>query len=190
ERARGKSVLNLFGYTGAFSVFAAAAGARSTDTVDIAGAAIDTARQNFECNHLSTAKSEFHIIDAFAFLTRAIERGDRWDIVISDPPSFARSRDAVPTALHAYRRLHKLASAVTTPGGLLCAASCSSHVGKADFLKSIEEGARLAGRRWALDSFHGAAFDHPTMAAFPEGDYLKFAIGRVQGPTRHSFPEA
>jgi 23S rRNA (cytosine1962-C5)-methyltransferase len=65
------------------------------------------------------------------------------------------------------------------PGGLLCAASCSSHLSEADFLASIEAGASQAGRHWALDGLFGAAFDHPTLAAFPEGDYLKFAMGRV-----------
>ena len=179
ERARGASVLNLFGYTGGFSIHAAAAGARSTDTVDIARPAIEAARRNFELNHLSLAHARFHVCDAFAFLTAAIERGDRWDIVISDPPSFARNKDAVPAAWQSYRRLHRLAATVTMPGGLLCAASCSSHLGKDDFLKSIEAGARLAGRQWVLESWSGAAFDHPNLPAFPEGDYLKFAIGRL-----------
>ena len=179
ERARGASVLNLFGYTGGFSLHAAVAGARSTDTVDVAGAAVEVARRNFELNHLSLADAEFHVSDAFAFLTAAIERGDHWDIVISDPPSFARSKDAVPAACRAYRRLHRLAAAVTMPGGLLCAASCSSHLSKSDFLKSIEAGARLADRRWVLEGWHGAAFDHPSLPAFPQGDYLKFAIGRL-----------
>jgi 23S rRNA (cytosine1962-C5)-methyltransferase len=179
ERARGKSVLNLFGYTGGFAVHAAVAGARSTDTVDVARPAIEAARRNFELNDLPMDRARFHTRDAFAFLEDAIERGDRWDIVISDPPSFAPKKDAVPAARHAYQRLHRLASAVTVPGGLLCAASCSSHFGKDDFLASIETGARHAGRRWVFEALHGAAFDHPVLAAFPEGDYLKFAIGRV-----------
>ena len=179
ERARGASVLDLFGYTGGFSIHAAAAGARSTDTVDVARAAIEAARRNFERNHLSLAHAKFHVSDVFAFLTAAVERGDHWDIVISDPPSFAASKDAVPAALQAYRRLHGLAAAVTMPDGLLCAASCSSHVGKKDFLKSIEAGARLADRRWLIEGCYGAAFDHPSLAAFPEGEYLKFAIGRL-----------
>jgi 23S rRNA (cytosine1962-C5)-methyltransferase len=178
KRAHGASVLNLFGYTGGFSLHAAAAGARSTDTVDISTAAIETARRNFELNHLSLADARFHATDAFDFLTAAIERGERWDIVISDPPSFARNKDAAPAALAAYRRLHRLAAAVTTPGGLLCAASCSSHVGRDDFLASIEAGAHLAERKWELEACYGAAFDHPTLPAFPEGDYLKFALGR------------
>ena len=179
ERAHGKSVLNLFGYTGGFAVHAAVAGARSTDTVDMAKPAIEAARRNFELNDLSMDRARFHALDAFAFLKSAMGRGDRWDIVISDPPSFAPKKDAVPAARQAYQRLHKLASAVTASGGLLCASSCSSHFGKDDFLASIAAGARQAGRRWAFEALYGAAFDHPVLPAFPEGEYLKFAIGRV-----------
>lgn len=179
-RARGKSVLNLFGYTGGFAVHAAVAGARRTDTVDVAKPAIEAARRNFELNDLPMDRAGFHAVDAFAFLTAAIERGDRWDIVISDPPSFAPKKEAVPAARRAYQRLHRLASAVTAPGGLLCASSCSSHFGKDAFLASIEAGGRQAGRRWAFEAVYGAAFDHPVLPAFPEGDYLKFAMGRVR----------
>jgi 23S rRNA (cytosine1962-C5)-methyltransferase len=180
ERARGKSVLNLFGYTGGFALHAAAAGARSTDTVDMARPAIEAARRNFELNNLPVDRAGFHALDAFEFLAAAIERGDHWDIVVSDPPSFAPKKDAVPAARQAYTRLHGLASAVTAAGGLLCASSCSSHFGKDDFLASIEAGARQAGRRWDFEALFGAAFDHPVLPAFPEGDYLKFAIGRVR----------
>ena len=180
ERARGKSVLDLFGYTGGFALHAAVAGARSTDTVDMARPAIAAARRNFELNKLPMDRARFHALDVFAFLMAAIERGDRWDIVISDPPSFASKKDAVPAARRAYQRLHKLASAVTAPGGLLCASSCSSHFGQDDFLTTIEAGVHQAGRFWVLDSLHGAAFDHPVLPAFPEGDYLKFAIGRLR----------
>jgi Predicted SAM-dependent methyltransferases len=80
ERARGKSVLNLFGYTGGFAIYAAAAGARSTDTVDVAKPAIEAARRNFELNQLPLANAGFHEADAFAFLGAAVGRGDRWDI--------------------------------------------------------------------------------------------------------------
>ena len=179
ELARGKSVLNLFGYTGGFSVHAAANGARRTDTVDLARPAIEAARRNFALNRLSDADAGFHAVDAFAFLAAAVERGDQWDIVVSDPPSFAPRKDAVPAARKAYERLHGLAASVTRPGGWLCASSCSSHFGKEQFLHSIDAGARRAGRRWALEGLHGAAFDHPVLPAFPEGDYLKFAVGRV-----------
>jgi 23S rRNA (cytosine1962-C5)-methyltransferase len=180
ERARGKSLLNLFGYTGGFALHAAVAGAHTTDTVDMAKPVIEAARRNFELNDLPIDRARFHALDAFEFLTAAVGRGDRWDIVVSDPPSFASKKGAVPAARQAYQRLHKLAAAVTAPGGLLCASSCSSHLGTDDFLKTIERGARQAGRHWKFEALHGAGFDHPVMPAFPEGDYLKFAIGRVR----------
>lgn len=175
--ARDKSVLNLFGYTGGFALHAAAAGAIRTDTVDLAAPAIEAARHNFQLNGFSIEHAGLHVADAFEFLSDAIERGEQWDIVISDPPSFAPRKDAIPAARHAYRRLHRLAATVVKPGGLLCAASCSSHFGKEEFLRSIETGAGDAGRRWSLETLTGAAFDHPAIPAFPEGDYLKFAIG-------------
>jgi 23S rRNA (cytosine1962-C5)-methyltransferase len=179
ERAAGKSVLNLFGYTGGFSVHAALAGARRTDTVDVATPAIDAARRNFELNRLPLDDAGFHASDAFAFLASATGRGEKWDIVVSDPPSFAPRKDAVAAAREAYTRLHQRAAAVTERDGLLCAASCSSHIGREEFLATVDAGVRQAGRRWHLESVHGAAFDHPVLAAFPEGDYLKFVMGRV-----------
>jgi 23S rRNA (cytosine1962-C5)-methyltransferase len=177
--AEGQRVLNLFGYTGGFSVHAAMAGAERTDTVDIAKPAIEAARANFERNGLNLETAGLHAVDAFEFLTGALQRGDEWDIVISDPPSFAPRKDAVAAAIAAYTRLHRLAAAVTRPGGLLCAASCSSHMPAAAFIETVEAGAMQAGRRWDLEALHGAAFDHPILEAFPEGDYLKFAIGHV-----------
>ena len=178
--ARGRTLLNLFGYTGGFSVHAALGGASHTDTVDLAAPAIEAARRNFERNGLPLTNAGFHVGDAFAFLEDAASRGQQWDIVVSDPPSFAPRRGAVPAASKAYQRLHRLAATVTRPGGLLCAASCSSHFGRDEFLASIEAGVRRAGRGWRLESLHGAAFDHPVLPAFPEGDYLKFAIGTVR----------
>ncbi len=190
ELANGKSVLNLFGYTGGFSIYAAAAGARRTDTVDLAKPAIEAAQRNFALNGVSLENAGFHATDAFAFLADAAARGDQWEIVVSDPPSFAPKKEALPAARLAYQRLHRLAASVVAPGGLLCAGSCSSHLTKEEFLKSIAAGARQAGRRWVFESLHGAGFDHPVLAAFPEGDYLKFAIGRVlsSSATRPSSP--
>ncbi|RPH49004.1 MAG: class I SAM-dependent rRNA methyltransferase [Planctomycetota bacterium] len=180
RRASGKSVLNLFGYTGAFSLYAARGGARSTDTVDSARPAIAAARRNFERNGLPTGTAGFHAEDAFDFLEEAAKAGRRWDLVISDPPSFAPNAGARENARRAYTRLHRLACAVTARGGLLCAASCSSHVDRKEFLATVEAGAAKAGRRFGLERTKGAGFDHPVLSAFPEGDYLKFAIGTVR----------
>lgn len=182
-RARGLGVLNLFGYTGGFSLYAAAGGARRTDTVDLARPAIAAARENFVRNGLSVepAVAGFHAADAFEFLTAARDRGERFELVISDPPSFAKNRAGLAAALAAYRKLHALAAAVVAPGGMLCAASCSSQVNRRDFVASVEAGAHAAGRTFDLEELRGAGFDHPVIPAFPEGEYLKLAIGRVRG---------
>jgi 23S rRNA (cytosine1962-C5)-methyltransferase len=181
--ARGCRVLNLFGYTGGFSIYAAAGGALETTTVDVAAPAIAAARDNFARNGLPLERAHFVAGDAFDYLERAARQSAdgaaRFELVISDPPSFAPSGKALERALGAYKRLHRLAAAVTTPGGRLCAASCSSHVGREAFLRTVEEGAAAAGRRFVLESVTGAGLDHPTLPAFPEGDYLKFAVGTV-----------
>ena len=122
----------------------------------------------------------FHAVDAFEFLEGAAKRGELFGLVISDPPAFAKNRAGLRTALAAYRRLHALASSVVEPGGILCAASCSSQVDKKTFLASVDAGAKAAGRRFTLEELRGAGFDHPVLPAFPEGEYLKFAIGRVR----------
>lgn len=179
RRAAGLSVLNLFGASGGFSLAAALGGARSTDTVDSARAAIGAARRNFALNGLPADRAGFHVADAFEFLEEASARKRAWDLVITDPPSFAPSRGARENARRAYTRLHRLATSVTAKGGLLCAGSCSSHFGREEFLASVEAGAAKAGRRFVLERVCGAGFDHPVLPAFPEGDYLKFAIGRV-----------
>lgn len=175
--APGRRVLNLFGYTGGFSIYAAAGGARATVTVDAAAAAITAARRNFERNRLALDAAGFVAGDAFAYLERAARARERFDLVICDPPSFAPSRRALAAGLRAYRRLHRLSAAVTAPGGMLCAASCSSHVDREAFLATVRDGARDAGRRFELRELRGAGPDHPVVAQFPEGDYLKFAVG-------------
>jgi 23S rRNA (cytosine1962-C5)-methyltransferase len=179
-RARKKSVLNLFGYTGGFSIHAACAGATRTDTVDIAKPAMTAARRNFECNGLDLANAGLHASDAFDFLEKAIGQQETWDIVISDPPSFAPSKDSVAAARRSYLRLHRLAAQVVKPGGLLLAASCSSHLARDEFLTLVKTGVHQAGRRFMLESYSGAGLDHPTLPVFPEGDYLKCALGKVQ----------
>lgn len=180
QHASGRRVLNLFGYTGGFSVYAAAGGATETTTVDLSAGAVASARKNLLANHLPVQHgTQLVVSDAFAFLAAARKRGQRWDLVISDPPSFAPRQSALPEALRAYRRLHQACAAVTEPGGLLCAASCSSHVGAAAFVESVEAGCADAGRRFTLKELRGAGADHPVVAQFPEGSYLKFAAGTV-----------
>jgi 23S rRNA (cytosine1962-C5)-methyltransferase len=179
QHARGKRVLNLFGYTGGFSVHAAAAGARRTDTVDIAAPAIDSARRNFEHNSLPVEKHGFWAIDAFEFLENAAQSGQTWDIVICDPPSFAPRQTALGAAASAYTKLHRMSAAVVAPGGFLCAASCSSHVRRDHFLQLVQDGVTAAKRRHTVLENRGSGIDHPVIPAFPEGDYLKFVMSRL-----------
>ena len=179
-RAQNKSVLNLFGYTGGFSIHAACAGAARTDTVDVAKPAIAAARRNFERNGLDLASAGLHASDAFDFLEKAIAQHASWDIVISDPPSFAPSKASLAAARRSYLRLHRMAAQVVKPGGLLLAASCSSHLARNEFLTLVKTGVHQAGHRYELEAYTGAGLDHPTLPVFPEGDYLKCALGRVQ----------
>jgi 23S rRNA (cytosine1962-C5)-methyltransferase len=175
--SRGKTLLNLFSYTGGFSLHAAAAGATQVTSVDIAPNAHATAQASFRAAGIDARGHEFVTADVFAFLSRAKETGRTWDIVVSDPPSFAPNKKSVARALAAYRGLHRAASQVLAAGGTLCAASCSSHVDAEMFLTTLDDAA-LAPRRLAVCELHGPPADHPTLAGWPEGRYLKLAILR------------
>ena len=177
--ARGRRVLNVFAYTGGFSVAAALGGAARVTTVDLAGPAVDAARRNFERNGLDPAAHEFVTQDAFDLLAELAQAPPRFELIVLDPPSFAPSRKAVPRALKAYEKLNELALRALPPGGLLATASCSSHVREADFLAVLATAARRARRRFAVAGVHGAGPDHPIRLGFPEGRYLKFVYGRV-----------
>lgn len=166
RHAAGQRVLNLYCYTGGFSLHAALGGAAQVTSVDIAAPAIADLQRNVELTGL--APQEAIAEDAFAFLARAQQRRRTWDLVICDPPSFAPSEKAKGAALAAYRRLAAAALSVTEPGGRLAVASCSSHVTEADLLASCPP--------LRVRALTGAASDHPVLAAFPEGRYLKFAF--------------
>ena len=171
RHAAGHTVLNVFSYTGGFSLHAALGGATRVTSVDIAAPAIAGLEGNVRRSGLSTEAHEGVAQDAFDFFARARQRGRRWDLVIVDPPSFAPSEKAKPAALAAYRKLAVQALAVTEPGGRFALASCSSHVTEGDLL-GLAEG--LGDLRLRLAA--GGASDHPVLPAFPEGRYLKFLL--------------
>jgi 23S rRNA (cytosine1962-C5)-methyltransferase len=180
ELAAGRRVLNVFGYTGGFSVGAGLGGASHVTTVDLAVPALETAQAHWELNQLPPTGHEGVAADAFEFLAQASTRRNWWDVVIVDPPSFATSQVAVPKAIAAYQKLIGGAAAVTTPDGLLAAASCSSHVKLDQFLSACEEGISLARRRATVLHMGGQPADHPTPLALPEFRYLKFVLMRVE----------
>jgi 23S rRNA (cytosine1962-C5)-methyltransferase len=175
ELAAGRRVLNLFSYAGGFSLHAAIRGAAHVTSVDTATAAHATAQASFRAAGVDPGGHAFVSADVKAFLDAARARGDRWDLIVSDPPSFASNERALSRALSAYRALHRGCADVLAPGGVLCAASCSSHVDAPAFLSTLDDTA-LGGRTLSLLELRGPGADHPTLAAFPEGRYLKFAI--------------
>ncbi|WP_437677395.1 class I SAM-dependent rRNA methyltransferase [Sorangium sp. So ce131] len=170
-----RRALNLFSYAGGFSVAAALGGAGRVTSVDSASAAHATAQRTFRENGVDPAAHEFVTADAFDFLEKARARGDRYDLIVSDPPSFAPSERAKPRALGAYRRLHTAVARVLEPGGVLCAASCSSHISMEDFLGTLDD-ATLERDDLRVRALHGQPEDHPTLPAWWEGRYLKFVV--------------
>ncbi|MBS2018449.1 MAG: class I SAM-dependent rRNA methyltransferase [Deltaproteobacteria bacterium] len=169
-------VLNLFSYTGGFSQRAALAGGAVT-SVDIAAKAHATAQKSFALAKLELAKHAFVAADAFAWLAEAKRRGQRFDVVISDPPSFAPNERSKARAIGAYRQLHRACADVLAPGGHFVAASCSSHITAEDFVETLDDAA-LGRSDLRLQELHGPPPDHPTLPRFVEGRYLKLAILR------------
>jgi 23S rRNA (cytosine1962-C5)-methyltransferase len=170
-------VLNLYGYTGGFSVAAGLGGAVHVDTVDIAAPAIETAVATWAANGLDPSAHDGHVADAPAYLASA--REIRFDLVVADPPSFAPRESARAAALESYEKLHAACLGVLGASGLYLAASCSSHVGRADFDATLREGTARAKRTAQILGTWGAPADHPRLASFPEGDYLKVTLARV-----------
>lgn len=174
--SRDRSVLNLFSYTGGFSIAAALGGATRVTSVDTAAAAIEGARDNFSLNGVDPGEHEFAAEDAFAYLDRCAADDRTFDLVICDPPSFAPRKQAVTNALRAYTRLHRQALRRVARGGLLAASSCSSHITMEMFLGTLREAAAKCRRPLRLLECRHEPADHPSYLHFPEGRYLKFAL--------------
>jgi len=177
---RGRSVLNLYGYTGGFSVAAGLGGAVHVTTVDSAKPAIELALRTFERNRLDAAQHTAIVQDVPEFLRHAEASAARFDLIVADPPNFAPNSKSVEPALESYQKLHAACCTLAEQGGLYLAASCSSHVTPAVFLDTLREGARRARRMLTVLEQTRAPADHPRRLAFPEGDYLKIVLCRVE----------
>jgi 23S rRNA (cytosine1962-C5)-methyltransferase len=177
--SRGARVLNCFGYTGGFSVNAALGGAESVFTIDSDQEAIALARENFSRNALAPERHDFLAADVFKALTSFRDEGRMFDLVILDPPAFAKSQQAVQAALDGYASLNRQALAVLQPGGLLATASCSARVSQEAFQGAVKEAAHKAGVDLALVEERYQPPDHPIRLQFPEGRYLKFFLLRA-----------
>ncbi|HMO55892.1 MAG TPA: class I SAM-dependent rRNA methyltransferase [Roseiflexaceae bacterium] len=179
-----RSVLNCFAYTGAFSLYALRGGARSVVSVDIGKGLAAATAANIALNRLDAGRHRFITEDCFTLLNRFAEEGKRFDMLILDPPSFARSRQSRYAAQRAYVKLNALALRCVVPGGLLATASCTSQIGPEEFKEAIAAAGAVSGRRLQIIHEAGQPLDHPVPAHFPEGRYLKFVIGRVLAESR------
>jgi 23S rRNA (cytosine1962-C5)-methyltransferase len=165
--ADGKRVLNLFSYSGAFGVYAAAGGAAAVTNVDVSEKAIALARTNHELNGFN---AEFVAADAFDWIRKST---DRFDLVVCDPPAFAKSRGDIDRAARGYKDINLQSLRHVAPGGMLMTFSCSGHMSLDLFQKVIFSAAADAGRRASIVRRLTAGPDHPVSLYCPEGEYLK-----------------
>jgi 23S rRNA (cytosine1962-C5)-methyltransferase len=173
--AAGRSTLNVFSYTGGFSLYAARGGAPSVVSLDASQPALAAAQRNFALNEglpsVSAARHELLCDDAFDALIGLAQQQRKFDLVIVDPPAFAKKASEIPSALQAYQRLTTLALQVLSRGGILVLASCSSRVSAPAFFAAVSHSAAVAHRPLTELERSGHAIDHPV--AFPEAAYLK-----------------
>jgi len=177
--AAGIDVANLFSYTGGFSLSAALGGARRVTSVDQAPAALEAARADFTRNGVDPEQHGFERAEVFEWLAQAAAQRRRFGLMVVDPPSFAPSEKSLKGALSAYRDLFERSLSLVEPGGLLAAASCSSHVDLEAFLAALRDAGERAGVALRVLEVRGQPPDHPTTPAFKEGRYLKFVVLRV-----------
>lgn len=173
--AKGMRVLDCFCNEGGFTLNAARAGATEAIGIDASERAIRRAAENSTLNNLAE-KTTFQSRDCFDYMKEATQKGEKFDLIVLDPPSFTKSKKSVGQARKGYRELHAYAFRLLNPDGILATASCSQHVFEETFLEIIHESARAAGRTISLLEWRGAAPDHPMLPGMPETRYLKFAI--------------
>ena len=175
----GRRVLNCFSYTGAFAVSALMGGCAQVISVDTSQAALDIARQNVELNKLELNKAEFVRDDVFQLLRNYRAQGEKFDLIIMDPPKFVENKNQLASACRGYKDINMLALQLLNPGGILLSFSCSGLMPTDLFQKILADAAVDAGRDVQfIEQFRQAA-DHPVIATYPEGLYLKGFACRV-----------
>ncbi|QIA27349.1 class I SAM-dependent rRNA methyltransferase [Thermaerobacter sp. PB12/4term] len=180
---KGARVLDAFCHTGAFTCHALAYGAREVVAVDIQEEVLAVARENVEQVRRQLGSGEarvtFHHANAFDFLRARAAEGDRYDVIILDPPAFAKNRQALPGAYRGYKEVNLRAMKMLPPGGILVTCSCSYHMTRDLFEEMLRDAARDVGRRVRILERRGAAPDHPVLLGAGESDYLKCYIVEV-----------
>ena len=175
--AKGRNVLNMFCYTGGFSFYAMRGGANLVHSVDSSAKAIDLTNQNVELNFPGDIRHKAFAEDAFKYLDRM---GDQYDLIILDPPAFAKHRDALRNALRGYSKLNAKAFEKIKPGGILFTFSCSQVVDKKDFRNAVFTAAAQSGRSVRILHQLTQPGDHPVNIYHPEGEYLKGLVLYVE----------
>jgi 23S rRNA (cytosine1962-C5)-methyltransferase len=170
--ARGGRVLDVYCHTGAFGLRCAAEGAEHVSLADRSEPALALAAETARANGLA-ARIEIMRAEAFGLLERLAGEGALYDLVVCDPPAFAKSRKDVPMALKGYRKLARAAAKLVAPGGILFVASCSHNIEPGPFAEEVARGVAEAGRNARILRVAGAAADHPLHPHLPESAYLK-----------------
>jgi len=179
----GRRVLNLFSYSGAFGVAALAGGATHVAQVDVSAPALALARENHRLNGQGEDAVSFFAADVFEDLRRRVAAGETWDVVVTDPPAFAKKRGDVDRACRGYKDINRLALKLLAPGGTLLACSCSGPIDRDLFQKVLFAASLDAGVPVRLVERRGAGPDHPVSLDCPEGEYLKaFRLDRPGVP--------
>ena len=176
--ASGAEVLEVFAHTGAFGIHAALAGAKSVEGLDVSAEALAQAHRHAQLNQVD-GRCVYRTADAFEEMRKLERTGRHYDLVLLDPPAFARSRQAVPRALAGYKDVNLHGIRLTRPEGFLVTSSCSHHVTEQELWAGISLAARDAKRQVRLLEQRGQASDHPILAAMPETRYLKCFILQV-----------
>ncbi|MCL3780602.1 class I SAM-dependent rRNA methyltransferase [Prolixibacteraceae bacterium JC049] len=175
--SKDRSVLNMFCYTGGFSFYAMNGGAKLVHSVDASGKAIDLTRENVELNFPGDKRHDAFVADAFEYLK---EIKDKYDLIVLDPPAFAKHRHSLPQALQGYKRINARAFEQIKPGGILFTYSCSQVVSKEKFREAVFSGAAIAGRNVRILHQMTQPGDHPINIYHPEGEYLKGLVLYVE----------
>ncbi len=179
QYAKGKAVLNTFSYTGAFSVFAALGGAKSTTSVDLANRSMEHTQKNFELNNIALDTHQILVEDVFHYFKFALKKGLSYDLVILDPPSYAKSKDFTFSAEKDYPSLLAEAIRITRNNGVIVASNNSSTISLDKFKQIIGRGFNEAGARFELLEMHQLPKDFRTHHLYEESNYLKVAFIKV-----------
>lgn len=175
--SEGRKVLNMFGYTGGFSIYGLGGKAQLVHSVDSSGKAIDLTRQHVEMNFPGDSRHEAFAEDAFSFMN---EIHHRYDLIILDPPAFAKHQNVLGNALQGYKRLNQRAFEQIAPGGILFTFSCSQAVSRENFRKSVFAAAANSRRKVRILHHLSQPPDHPVSIYHLEGEYLKGMVLEVE----------